>query len=101
MVLLSGPRQVGKSYLARALMAGFRAPRYLNYDNAQDRAVIKDEAWSGDTDLLILDELHKLPRWKNYLKGIVRHTTTAAPHPGYRQRTARDFPSIGDSLAGR
>jgi hypothetical protein len=62
MVLLSGPGQVEKSYLAQALMAGFRAPQYLNYDSGQDRAVIRAESWRGDTDLLILGELHKLPR---------------------------------------
>jgi predicted AAA+ superfamily ATPase len=35
MVLLSGPRQVGKSYLARSIMEGFRTPQYLNHDNAR------------------------------------------------------------------
>ena len=70
MILLSGPRQVGKSYLARALLPGFDRPQYLNYDNAQDRAVILGQRWPGNTDLLILDELHKLPQWKSFLKGI-------------------------------
>jgi predicted AAA+ superfamily ATPase len=101
MVLLSGPRQVGKSYLARALMAGFRAPRYLNYDNAQDRAVIKDEAWSGDTDLLILDELHKLPRWKNYLKGIYDTRRPQLRILVTGSARLETFRQSGDSLAGR
>ena len=32
-VLLSGPRQVGKSYLARSIAEGFQAPQYLNHDS--------------------------------------------------------------------
>ncbi len=101
MVLLSGPRQVGKSYLARMLMAGFRAPQYLNYDSAQDRAVIRAESWRGDTDLLILDELHKLPCWKSYLKGIY---DTRRPHLRILvtgSARLETFRQSGDSLAGR
>ena len=40
MVLLSGPRQVGKSWLARSIMIRFERPRYLNWDNNQDESVI-------------------------------------------------------------
>ena len=68
MVLLSGPRQVGKSYLARSIAEGFRAPQYLNHDSAQDRAVIAKQVWRSTTDLLVLDELHKMRGWKSYLK---------------------------------
>jgi len=35
-VLLSGPRELGKSYLARSIAEGFRAPQDLNHDNSQD-----------------------------------------------------------------
>jgi predicted AAA+ superfamily ATPase len=70
MVLLSGPRQVGKSYLARSIMEGFRTPQYLNHDNAQDRTIISKQAWRSTTDLLVLDELHKMRGWKSFLKGV-------------------------------
>ncbi len=49
MVLLSGPRQVGKSFLAQSLLPGFSRPVYLNFDNAQDRAVIVGQSWPGAT----------------------------------------------------
>ena len=36
MVLLSGPRQVGKTTLAKSLLRG-KQDRYFNWDNRQDR----------------------------------------------------------------
>ena len=44
MVLLSGPRQVGNTYLARSIMEGFRTPQHPNHDNAQDQAIIGKQA---------------------------------------------------------
>ena len=70
MILLSGPRQVGKSFLAKMIMEYFKQPRYLNWDSTKDRKVILDEGWSTHTDLLVLDEIHKMASWKNFLKGI-------------------------------
>ena len=101
MVLLSGPRQVGKSYLARSIMEGFHAPQYLNHDNAQDRTIIRKQTWRSTTDLLVLDELHKMRGWKSFLKGIFdtrpKHlrilVTGSARLEAFRQS--------GDSLAGR
>ena len=43
---------------------------YLNYDSAADQKIIREEAWLPETDLLILDELHKMKGWKTYLKGV-------------------------------
>jgi len=60
----------GKSYLARSIMEGFRTPQYLNHDNAQDRTIISKQAWRSTTDLLVLDELHKMRGWKSFLKGV-------------------------------
>jgi predicted AAA+ superfamily ATPase len=51
-------------------MADFAEPRYLNYDNSQDRAIIRDMSWPSSTDFLILDEVRKMPGWKDHLKGI-------------------------------
>lgn len=70
MVFLVGPRQVGKSWLAKHIMPLFSHPVYLSYDRNEDRKIIENESWLEATDLLVLDELHKMPNWKNYIKGI-------------------------------
>jgi hypothetical protein len=44
MVLITGPRQVGKTYLAKQISAHYRKPIYLNYDSFSDREIIKKEA---------------------------------------------------------
>lgn len=70
MVLLAGPRQAGKTTLAKAIAKDFDSSVYLTYDRSEDKKIILDEAWTSSTELLILDEIHKMPKWKNYLKGI-------------------------------
>jgi len=70
MVLLAGPRQAGKTTLAKAIAKEFESSAYLSYDSSNDRNIILKEAWLPSTELLILDEIHKMPKWKNYLKGI-------------------------------
>ena len=55
MVLLSGPRQVGKTFMARELMKEFKRPQYLNYDNLDDLRIIQERTWRADADFLILD----------------------------------------------
>jgi hypothetical protein len=70
MVLLSGPRQAGKTTLAKMIAKEFESFIYLTYDRLEDRKIILEEAWPESTELIILDEIHKMPKWKNYLKGI-------------------------------
>jgi predicted AAA+ superfamily ATPase len=101
LVFLSGPRQVGKTYLAKDIAGRFAHPVYLNYDRREDRNIIHKEAWLSSTDLLILDELHKMPDWKNYIKGVfdtkpahLRIIVTGSARLDF-------FRQSGDSLAGR
>jgi predicted AAA+ superfamily ATPase len=101
MVFLCGPRQVGKTWLAKKILNQFTKPLYLNYDRLEDRQIIKSEGWRSNTDLLILDEIHKMPDWKNYVKGIF---DTHAPKlrilvTGSSRLDV--FQQVGDSLAGR
>ncbi len=71
MVLLSGPRQVGKTFLAREAMKAFSRPQYLNYDNLDDARIVQSRTWAADADFLVLDEIHKMRDWKSFLKGTV------------------------------
>ncbi len=97
-VLLSGPRQVGKTTLSKQLVY---KEVYLNYDASRDRDVIMPQHWDRDTELVIFDELHKMKNWKTWIKGIY-------DTEGVRPRllvtgSARlhTFRKGGESLAGR
>jgi predicted AAA+ superfamily ATPase len=101
MVFLSGPRQSGKTWLAKSIMERYAQPRYLNWDNGQDREVILGQGWSSSTDLLVIDEIHKMDKWKSHLKGI---WDTRAPSLSLLvtgSARLETFRQSGDSLAGR
>jgi len=68
MVLIGGPRQVGKTTLSKSLYP--QNSDYLTYDFSEDRKIILKKNWNRKQDLLILDELHKMKAWKTWLKGI-------------------------------
>ena len=70
MVFLGGPRQVGKTTLARTSASRFKSSTYLNWDSRPHRKTIMNAQWSPDTEMLVFDELHKYRRWKNLIKGI-------------------------------
>lgn len=59
MVMLTGPRQVGKTTLAKDLMAAFHRPLYLNWDALDHRRIFLAQSWSPRADFLVLDEIHK------------------------------------------
>jgi predicted AAA+ superfamily ATPase len=67
MVLLGGPRQVGKTTLAKALVNGDVG--YMSWDiPAHRERILRREL--PDSDLWVFDEIHKYRRWRNYLKGV-------------------------------
>lgn len=67
MVFVAGPRQVGKTTLARSLPGA--GAGYLNWDIPADRSrILAGEMPPGR--LWVFDEIHKYRRWRNYLKGI-------------------------------
>ncbi len=101
LVFLVGPRQVGKTWLALDIEKSFDSHQYLNYDRFEDREIIHKEAWLSSTELLILDELHKMPGWKNFIKGV--YDTKPPQQKILVTGSARldIFRQTGDSLAGR
>src|SRR3989339_268883 len=101
MVFLIGPRQVGKTWLSKEIGKSFTKPLYLNFDALDDRDRILHADWVSDVDLIILDELHKMPEWKNHVKGIF---DTKKPHQKILVTGSARldvFKQSGDSLAGR
>jgi predicted AAA+ superfamily ATPase len=101
MVMITGPRQVGKTYLAKQIMTEFKKPQYLNADAADDRQIILGRRWPLDADLLVFDEIHKIKGWKSYLKGVF--DTRPAGQAILVTGSARleTFRRTGESLAGR
>jgi len=101
MVFITGPRQVGKTYLAKQLMSHFAKPQYLNFDNLTDRRIITDQSWIQNSDLLIFDEIHKMKGWKNYIKGVYDSKPKSQSILVTGSSRLETFRQSGDSLAGR
>jgi len=101
MVFLAGPRQVGKTTLAKRWMER-HSGLYLTWDSARDRETILKQTFVEDNRTsVILDEIHKYPRWRNFLKGLydkegdrLRFMVTGSARLDYYRRG-------GDSLFGR
>lgn len=103
MVFLSGPRQTGKTTLARQALERLspKHPVYLNWDSPRDRKIIRTLSWDRTPKVAALDEIHKYSRWQSLIKGF--HDTE-----GSRQRllitgSARldIYRRGGDSMLGR
>lgn len=101
MVFLSGPRQAGKTTLARALAEAWPNAQILNWDVAADRRVMLAQSWSPAAGLVVFDELHKMAGWKAWLKGVFdgRRAGQALLVTGSARLDT--FRLTGESLAGR
>ena len=101
MVFIVGPRQSGKTWLAKDIAKEFSNVIYLNYDQVLDRKIIKEQAWLPSTNLLILDELHKMENWKNFIKGIYDTKPDCMSILVTGSARLDIYDHFGDSLAGR
>lgn len=101
MVFIGGPRQCGKTYLTKSLLAHFKSKNnYYNWDSAQDKKVILSQKWSNEK-LIALDEIHKYPKWKSFVKGL--YDTENEDHNFIVTGSARLdlYKRGGDSMFGR
>ncbi len=96
MVFVGGPRQVGKTTLAKALLHD--GAGYLNWDVAEHRErILRREL--PKSPLLAFDELHKYRSWRNYLKGLFDEGRKRILVTGSARLDYYRFG--GDSLQGR
>ena len=97
-ILVTGPRQVGKTTLAKMLSDSCT---YLNYDNEEDRRILAEKSWDRSRQFVLFDELHKMPKWKQWIKGVF---DTEGPKPSLVVTGSAKLDihrKLGDSLAGR
>ncbi len=98
-LLITGPRQVGKTTLVKNLTKDFS---YYNYDIKKDMHIFKDQNWDREKSLIIFDELHKMKKWKLWLKGIYDEGLTEKQKFVVTGSARLDIAKkMGDSLAGR
>lgn len=104
MVLIGGPRQVGKTTFALGFLgagADETHPGYLNWDHPSVPPRLRRAELPAGEPTLLLDEIHKYARWRNLIKGIYdternrrRILVTGSARLDYYRKG-------GDSLAGR
>lgn len=71
MVFIGGPRQAGKTTLAKHIcQLNKNKERYLNWDVLEDREDIMNERFPSGSGYLALDEIHKYSRWRQVIKGL-------------------------------
>lgn len=109
MIFVSGPRQVGKTTLAKQIAGDFKNDIYFNWDILADKKLFiknplffenvhrKDES----KPLVIFDEIHKYKNWKNYLKGIYDQFAGEYKFLISGSGKLDLYQKGGDSLAGR
>jgi len=106
--LLSGPRQCGKTTLAKRMLKQRGAGAYYNWDQtefrrrwAQHPQSVVEVDRRGRVPLVVLDEIHKARLWKRTLKGI--YDTLERPTDLFVTGSARlaVYRRGSDSLLGR
>ena len=107
MVFLSGPRQVGKTTLAKAY-----ASTFLSWDDPDDRATILKgnkavaevaglSSLSETTPVIAFDEVHRHSRWKTFLKGFFDKNEDRCRIMATGSARMDIYKRGGDSMMGR
>lgn len=109
MMFISGPRQAGKTTFAKMVAKNYTNFLYFNWDILADKQKLiqnpqfyeRVQRNDDSRPLIILDELHKYPDWKNYLKGIYDKDRNNFIFLVSGSGRMDIYQKGGDSLAGR
>ena len=108
MAFLSGPRQCGKTTLAKLYLQTYEVGNYFNWDDIEFRRLwaknpknIIQGIPKRKIPLIILDEIHKAKGWKRSLKGVFDTLTTPADILVTGSARLNVYKKGGDSLLGR
>jgi len=109
MILLAGPRQAGKTTLARMIAEKFSNSLYFNYDILENKKQLVENPRFYESvnrkdntrPLIMLDEIHKFYNWKNYLKDIYDRDGKNYLFLVTGSGRLNIYQKGGDSLAGR
>jgi len=99
MVFIGGPKQVGKTTLAKSFIKSNE--NYINYDNLIDRKNIINLNIFQKNGLLVIDEIHKYRHWRSLLKGIYDKNFPSINFLITGSARLDHFRKGGDSLLGR
>jgi predicted AAA+ superfamily ATPase len=103
MAFLSGPRQVGKTYLAKTLLVD--PANYRSWDQPAFRRSWSHDAVAALAELgdgpVVLDEIHKDRLWKSRLKGVFDTMGDRLPLIITGSARLDIYRRGGDSLMGR
>ncbi|MCB0351405.1 MAG: ATP-binding protein [Bdellovibrionales bacterium] len=99
MVFIGGPRQVGKTTLAREFIKN--KDQYLTWDDLEDRKIIKSHQIDSKIGTVIFDEIHKYARWRTLVKGLFDKYSDELSIIVTGSARLDHFRRGGDSLVGR
>ena len=109
MIFVSGPRQSGKTTFAKKIAEEQKSKLYFNYDIPKNKAALVNNPFFFENvdlvpdqkPLILLDEIHKYNKWKDYLKGIYDEFSDTYRFLITGSGRLDLYTHGGDSLAGR
>ena len=75
--------------------------QYLNFDDSDDRQLLREKAWDRSKQQIIFDEIHKMKDWKRWLKGVYDKEGIPPQLTVTGSAKLDMYKKFGDSLAGR
>lgn len=111
MLFISGPRQVGKTTIAKSIVKNKINSIYLNWDYLPDRDTILNKVDKEFENILtikakdkpkaVFDEIHKFSDWKNLIKGFFDKFNEHLEFIVTGSARLNIYKKGGDSLMGR